>query len=296
MHDQLSEDDANATFVNEALADKQAAPEAVNRALDLKYGKKRAIFDATDPEANMNLVAEGYTLIKGGQLTGRAVGERQEARSDAAPERADQADEEGAVLPRRRRSLRAARSVDQAHARRRRLHDHVCRSCSTGRWRSRSSPTSRRAPRRASASWASCSTSAGSGTAFFNACEHGPTDELNQLILHELRARHARWLEPSRRSEYHEGLCKLGARFTRLAVKRPELFNWTGRPAGSFHIARKEDGQWIVEGPTLTKPIRFVRGQWAGGVSSEMHARNKAAELNGEPLPFPMELGGKVEP
>src|SRR6202020_2400352 len=59
IHYQIGEVVANATFVNEALADAQASPEAVNRALDLKYGKKRAIFDATDPEANMNLVEEG---------------------------------------------------------------------------------------------------------------------------------------------------------------------------------------------------------------------------------------------
>jgi hypothetical protein len=69
MHDQLTAEDANATFVNEALADKDASPAAVAKALDLKYGEKRAIWDPSDPEANMNLFSQGYTLIKGGQLT-----------------------------------------------------------------------------------------------------------------------------------------------------------------------------------------------------------------------------------
>jgi len=69
LHAQLSEEDAGTTFVNEALADKDASPDAVKRALDLKYGTKRAIWDPSDPEANMNLVSQGYTLIKGAQLT-----------------------------------------------------------------------------------------------------------------------------------------------------------------------------------------------------------------------------------
>jgi hypothetical protein len=39
MHEQLDETDANATFVNEALADEQASPEAVKKALDLKFSE-----------------------------------------------------------------------------------------------------------------------------------------------------------------------------------------------------------------------------------------------------------------
>jgi len=69
MHDQLDEADANATFVNEALADDQASPEAVKTALDLKFTEKHAIRDPNDLEANNNLVAQGYTLIHGSQLT-----------------------------------------------------------------------------------------------------------------------------------------------------------------------------------------------------------------------------------
>jgi len=69
MHAHLTEADAASTFVAEALADENASPEAVTKALDLKYGAKRAIWDPTDHEANMNLTAQGFTLIKGSQLT-----------------------------------------------------------------------------------------------------------------------------------------------------------------------------------------------------------------------------------
>jgi hypothetical protein len=67
--DQLEESDANATFVNEAIADEQASPEAVKKALDLKFTEKHAIRDPSDPEANHNLQAQGYTLINSNQLT-----------------------------------------------------------------------------------------------------------------------------------------------------------------------------------------------------------------------------------
>jgi hypothetical protein len=294
MHDQIGEADANATFVNEALADAQASPEAVNRALDLKYGKKRAIFDATDPEANMNLVEEGYTLIKGGQLTGEQWANAKKHDPTLRPSGQIKPtkkvmfcpDGEDRFVPRDQWTTRMHAVVEYTIT--------VCQEL-LGR------PVAVTIFSDITESAGACFGDLGFmfnlgrlGHRFFNACEHGPTDELNQIIIHECGhgmpggSNHLA-------AEYHEGLCKIGSRFTRLALKRPELFNWTGRPVGSFHTARKEDGQWIVEGPSLKVPIRFVRGQWQGGVSSEMHARNKAAELNGEPLPFPMELRGEIE-
>ena len=53
----------------------------------------------------------------------------------------------------------------------------------------------------------------------------GPTDVLNQLLIHELGhgmpGGHNHLAD-----EYHEGLCKLGAKLTRLALVKPHLFTW----------------------------------------------------------------------
>jgi hypothetical protein len=41
---------------------------AVTTTLDKRFGKKRASFDPSDPEANMNLTAQGYTVVSGRSL------------------------------------------------------------------------------------------------------------------------------------------------------------------------------------------------------------------------------------
>ncbi len=58
---------------------------------------------------------------------------------------------------------------------------------------------------------------------------------------------------------------------------------WDARKTGNgdWRVARK---MFDPEGRT------FERGSWAGGVSTEMLARNEAARRNGEPLPFPIEV------
>ena len=66
----LSQADAAKPLASEALADRYVTAEATSRILDLRYGEKRAIYDPSDKEANNRLVAEGYTLIHGGQLSG----------------------------------------------------------------------------------------------------------------------------------------------------------------------------------------------------------------------------------
>ena len=57
------------------------------------------------------------------------------------------------------------------------------------------------------------------------------------------------------------------------------------------HIAKHDPSGygWHVVGPSLHKPIHFEEGQCVDGFSTEMRARNKAAQLNKEPFPFPRE-------
>jgi hypothetical protein len=63
------------------------------------------------------------------------------------------------------------------------------------------------------------------GHAFFDACKDGPTDQLNELILHEL-GHGMPGGENHLAAEYHEGLCALGAKLARLALTKPQLFSW----------------------------------------------------------------------
>lgn len=227
MHEQLDETDANATFVNEALADEQASPEAVKKALDLKFSEKRAIRDPSDPEANMNLVAQGYTLINGNQLT-KAQWENVKKHD------ADHTRPAGQIAPTKKvmfapdgkdcwvpqekwsPSMRAVVAFAST----------VCREL-MGKAIEISIFSD------ITESAAACYGSQGLvfnlgrlGHAFFDACATGPTDTLNELLIHELGhgmpGGHNHLAD-----EYHEGLCKLGAKLARLALARPQLFRWT---------------------------------------------------------------------
>ena len=236
MHAQLGEDDANATFVNEALADDQAVPEAVNRALDLKYGEKRAIWDPSDLEANNNLVAEGYTLIKGGQLTKDQWANAKKHDTTLRPSGQIKPTKKALFSPGgkdtwvpREKWTPAMRAVVAYSA-------DVCRELTESRVEvSILSDITE--------SWGACYGSQGLvfnlgrlGHGFFDECVNPaalaadsgatrnmmrPTVRLNQLLIHELGHHEA----PNHLSdEYHEALCKLGAKLTSLALTKPALF------------------------------------------------------------------------
>lgn len=240
MHDQLDEADANATFVNEALADEEASPEAVKAALVLKYGEKHAIRDPNDPEANHNLVAQGYTLIHGNQLTKAQWDNVKKLPDETRPRPSGQIaptkkalfgpDGKDSWVSREKWSP-AMRAVVGYAA-------DVCRELTGSRVEvSILSDVTE--------SWGACYGSQGLvfnlgrlGHDFFNECvatesvHHAnvvrpgvsvmrPTVRLNELLIHEL----GHHIESNHLDErYHEALCNLGAKLTRLALTKPEMF------------------------------------------------------------------------
>jgi hypothetical protein len=69
MKDSLSKEGADQVWVNAATEDERIDSQAVETVLDHRFGKKRAIFDASDPEANKQLMNEGFSIIHGGSLS-----------------------------------------------------------------------------------------------------------------------------------------------------------------------------------------------------------------------------------
>ena len=224
MHERLTEDEGNATFVNEALADKNVNPEAANKALDLKFTKKRAIWDPNDREANMNLESQGYTLIKGGQLTGDqwANAKKHDTHlkpaGQIAPTKKVQfsPDGEDRWVPRDKWTPAMHMVVEYTI--------DVCRELLD-------KPVTVSILADITESAAACFGDLGFvfnlgrlGHAWFNAAmnEAGhPTVDLNQLIIHEL-GHHFQSNHLDDR--YHAALCSLGAKLTKLALTKPQLF------------------------------------------------------------------------
>lgn len=69
MKESITKDQADQVWVNAATEDERIDSDAVNAVLDHRFGKKRAIFDPSDPEANKQLMNEGFTIVHGGSLS-----------------------------------------------------------------------------------------------------------------------------------------------------------------------------------------------------------------------------------
>ena len=68
MHERLTVEDANDTWVRQASSDPACSQKAIRRVLDLRFGEKRAAYDLTDLEANKAWVAQGGTLVYGAMM------------------------------------------------------------------------------------------------------------------------------------------------------------------------------------------------------------------------------------
>jgi hypothetical protein len=69
MKDFFTKEDAKQVWVDAATEDERIDSLAVEKVLDERFGKKRAVFDASDPEANKQLMNEGFAIIHGGSLS-----------------------------------------------------------------------------------------------------------------------------------------------------------------------------------------------------------------------------------
>lgn len=78
LHNQVTTDDANETWVRDAASDQNCSEDAFTAVLDRRYGKDRVLADPSDPEATKRAMAAGHTIVYGNQLT---QGERDRVRT-----------------------------------------------------------------------------------------------------------------------------------------------------------------------------------------------------------------------
>jgi len=69
LFDKTTKEDANNSWVRDALSDSRCSDDAVKAAIKNRFGEKVVIYDSSDPEANKIAVSRGYTIIHGGHLS-----------------------------------------------------------------------------------------------------------------------------------------------------------------------------------------------------------------------------------
>ena len=72
MHAQLEPEDVNSEWAETAIASPDCTPEAVRSYLRTRFGEKRVSFDPSDPEANKLAVSRGYTVVHGSMMSAGA--------------------------------------------------------------------------------------------------------------------------------------------------------------------------------------------------------------------------------
>jgi hypothetical protein len=83
-HDLLTEDDATATWLVNAMEDELVLEDAIAEAFHLRFGDKAVIHDPNDLEANNRAKAAGYTVVPGGALSKEAW-KQVKAKGDVLP-------------------------------------------------------------------------------------------------------------------------------------------------------------------------------------------------------------------
>ncbi len=72
MHAELATEDVNSEWAEAAVAAPDCAPEAVQSYMEKRFGDKRVSFDPSDPEANKLAVSQGYTVVHGSMMSSGA--------------------------------------------------------------------------------------------------------------------------------------------------------------------------------------------------------------------------------
>jgi hypothetical protein len=215
MHTRLDPEDMNSEWAETAMASPDCTADAVQSYVSKRFGEKRVSFDPSDPEANKLAVSQGYTVVHGGMMS---AGAWKNAKSAEAIQPAGQVtpgpkvwtgeDDPDAKIFRDwipvekwTAGMREVAAFAHRVAEKVLLRSIVVKFCSTPHHRG-------------------CASYGPSGELVFNLFwlhadwfEHGITDDVVQLIIHEFG--HNESLDHLS-SEYHEALCRIGAKMFAL--------------------------------------------------------------------------------
>lgn len=218
--DVLADDDAAESWVGNALESKEITPEALNAALDKRFGVKRVITDPSDPEANARAVAQGYAVV-GSRSLSRAAWQN--------VKRAEAMKPAGQVTPSPKvhASANGAESMDESqwtpgmraiHAYCTEVGERLIGAPITVKFHNDSKM-------RFGAWYGSRELTFNVGVLGYRFFDQGATEKVNSLLIHELGHEYS---SNHLSHEYFDALCDLGARLAQLALDEPGLFAVAG--------------------------------------------------------------------
>ncbi len=216
MHGQLTPEDMNGEWTEAAVASPECDPGAVRSYLDRRFGEKRVGFDPADQEANKLAVSQGYTVVHGSMM------------SSAAWKNAKSA---GAILPAGQVTPGPKTWTGEDNPDAAAFRDWIPESKWTGGMREIASFAVDMAKKILSRQIAVkfCATPHHLGSASYGPngelvfnkfrlgvdwFEHGITEDVVRLIIHEFG--HEFSLDHLS-AEYHEALCRIGAKLFAVA-------------------------------------------------------------------------------
>ncbi len=218
MHQQITTEDANAVWVQQATCDEDCSSEAMRTFLDRRFGENRAAYDPTDPEANKAVQADGGTIVTSRMLKKEQWQKAREAKAiqpagkikpTAKPYSLDPNAPLVDMLAREDWTDAMHRMVNYATFLAKELMDVALTVTIV----------------RTTNNFAACY---GHGRLDLNLSrlgrrwfEQGATEEVDRLLIHEFGHQYS---GDHLSTGYHDALCRLGAKLKRLALEKPELF------------------------------------------------------------------------
>lgn len=215
-YDLLREEDVNDGWVREAVSYNECKDEAVTKTLDLRFGKKRLIYDPSDTEANKKAVSEGYHVIRGSQLSKeewrnvRRGGTTLPA-GQVFPTKPQGYAEAKEIQP----TVQMARIIEFSKTLAKRLMG-VNLTVTILEYKSSIGADYKASENRAHLRY----NLARLGNSFFDGFPNDMEDVID-LLIHEFGHQYS---SNHLSAEYHKALSKLGAQLTLLALKEPEVF------------------------------------------------------------------------
>jgi hypothetical protein len=216
MHSQITTEDANAVWVQQATCDDACSHEAIRTYLDRRFGEHRAAYDPADPEANKAIQADGGTIIASKMLK---------------KEQWQKAKDAGAIQPAGKIKPTAkpysldpdAPAADVVSPKQ--WTDAMRNIASYAIFLARElmgvdlTVTMVRTTNNFAACYGQCRLDLNLfrlGNRWF---EQGATEEVDRLLIHEFGHQYS---GDHLSTEYHDALCRLGARLKKLALEKPE--------------------------------------------------------------------------